>query len=96
MVIAPGDDFVKIVARGDCGAGQEQRVDDPPRLTFVIEPGKCFGSRATRALGTSSSVKKSAVLSMWRPQVIRGAERTTPPCQSKIAVNLTSGPCLPC
>src|ERR1700722_18444821 len=45
MVFAPGGDLVEIVARGDGGAGQQQqdlgqRVDDPPRLAVVIEPGK--------------------------------------------------------
>ena len=45
MVFAPGGDFVEIVARGDSGAGQQQqdlgqRVDDPPRLAVIIEPGK--------------------------------------------------------
>src|ERR1700681_4074268 len=45
MVMAKGGDLVEVVARGDGGAGQQQqdlgqRVDDPPRLTVVFEPGK--------------------------------------------------------
>ena len=45
MVMAKRGDLVEVVARGDGGAGQQQqdlgqRVDDPPRLTVVFEPGK--------------------------------------------------------
>ena len=72
MVMAKGGDLVEVVARGDGGAGQQQQdlgqqVDDPARLTVVFEPGKILQSSATRALGTSSSAKKSAVLPIRRP-----------------------------
>src|ERR1700689_3520212 len=45
MVMAKGGDLVEVVARCDGDAGQQQqdlgqRVDDPPRLTVVFEPGK--------------------------------------------------------
>jgi hypothetical protein len=45
MVLAPGDDIVEVVARGDRGASQQkqdlgQRKGDPPRLAVVLQPRK--------------------------------------------------------
>ena len=86
MVMAKRGDLVEVVATGDGGAGQSSRSSSSRE--------KCSSSSATRALGTSSSAKKSAVLPMRRPQVIWGAERITPLRQAKIVVNLTSVPWL--
>src|SRR5271169_1000477 len=44
MMLAPGDDFDEIVARGNGGASQPQhlgkRIDHPPGLAIVPELGK--------------------------------------------------------
>ena len=97
MMLAPGDDFVEIVARSDGGAGQQQqdlgqRIDDPPGLAVVREPREMAQQKSHPRPGTSSSAKKSAASSMWRPLPIRGAERIIPPRQGQIGVNLTSQP----
>ena len=67
MVMAKGGDLVEVVARGDGGAGQQQQdlgqretIRHGSRSSSSRE--KCSSSSATRALGTSSSAKKSAVL----------------------------------
>ena len=94
MVIAPGDDFVEIVARSDGGAGQKQqdlgqRVDDPPRLPVVVEQGEMLQQQSNARSGQRPRRRKSRlVFSMRRPQVIRATTRITPPRQAKIAVNL--------
>src|ERR1700689_5411710 len=53
---------------------------------------KWLNSRATRALGTSASAKKSVVSSIWRLLPIRGADRIILPRQGQIVVNLSSQP----
>src|ERR1700692_3722690 len=53
---------------------------------------KWLNSRATRALGTSASAKKSAVSSMGRLLPIRGAHRIILLRQGQIRVNLSSQP----
>src|ERR1700676_3534500 len=53
---------------------------------------KWLNSRATRALGTSASAKKSAVSSIWRHLPIRGAHRIILLRQGQIVVNLSSQP----
>jgi len=43
MVLSPQGDLIKIVARGNGGAGQKQehlgqRIHHPPRLALIVEP----------------------------------------------------------
>jgi hypothetical protein len=45
VMFAPGDDIVKAVTRGDCGAGHQQqdlleRIDYASRLPLVLQLGK--------------------------------------------------------
>ena len=45
MMLAPGDDLIKIVTGGDGGAGHQQqnfrqRIHDPPGLTRIVKAGK--------------------------------------------------------
>ena len=51
MVLAPQGDFIKIIARGDRGAGQKQkhlgqRIHHPPRLALIVEPRKMLQKQA--------------------------------------------------
>ena len=97
MILAPGGDFVEIVARGDGGAGQQQQ--DFSHGKAIRQASRSsesranwFNSRATRDLGTSASAKKSAVSSIWRLPPIRGADRIILLRQGQIGVNLSSQP----
>ena len=96
MVFAPGGDFVEIVARGEGGAGQQQqdlgqRVDDPPRLTVIIEPGKMLQQQSYGSLG---QVLVGQTVACPASPSNSGVPRITSPRQAKIVANLTSVPCL--
>jgi hypothetical protein len=68
MMLAPFDDVLEIVARGDRGAGHQQqdllnRIGNAPRLPVVVERGKMLqkkGQTCPRALAVEGRVHLGA------------------------------------
>jgi hypothetical protein len=60
IMLAPGDDVVEIVTRGDCGAGQKQEslregIRDPPGFPVVVDLRGMLQGTAKRARGIAPS-----------------------------------------
>jgi hypothetical protein len=87
MMLAPGDNIVKIVAARDGGTDHKlqdlrERIDNAPRLTVIRECGKMVqqqGQTRTRAFPLKNRVHGS------RSNANQSAHGITPPRQLKIA-----------